>query len=155
MRVRIIKKTLVGNVARNAAICERRKGGASLASIGREFSLGPERIRQIVELDLQRRAEAERAEVDLKRFREGAPLDVVPISVLDLSARSENALANGNNVKTLADLTSLRETDLWRTPNLGRKSVTEIKDTLASFDLSLAPGDDPLELTLLRGDKAA
>ena len=59
-----------------------------------------------------------------------------PIDALNLKTRSINCL-KGENVATIGELVQQTEESLFRTPNLGRKSLTEIKEELASRSLSL------------------
>ena len=58
------------------------------------------------------------------------------IDALNLKTRSINCL-KGENVATVGELVQQTEESLFRTPNLGRKSLTEIKEELASRGLSL------------------
>lgn len=58
------------------------------------------------------------------------------IDELDLSVRSSNCL-KAENVYRVGDLIQLTETELLRTPNLGRKSLNEIKEVLATMGLTL------------------
>lgn len=53
---------------------------------------------------------------------------------LGLSTRSRNCLKN-NNINTLGDLIEWTETEIIRTPNFGRVSLTEIKERLAEIGL--------------------
>lgn len=67
------------------------------------------------------------------------------IDALNLKTRSINCL-KGENVATIGELVQQTEEGLFRTPNLGRKSLTEIKEELASRGLSLGmtiPGWKP------------
>jgi DNA-directed RNA polymerase subunit alpha len=50
--------------------------------------------------------------------------------------RSSNCL-KAENIYLVGDLIQHTETELLRTPNLGRKSLTEIKDALAALGLTL------------------
>ncbi len=59
-----------------------------------------------------------------------------PIDHLDLSVRSMNCLKS-DNVFYVGDLVQRTEQEMLRTPNFGRKSLTEIKEVLASMDLAL------------------
>ena len=56
------------------------------------------------------------------------------IEELTLSVRAQNAL-KAEGVETVGDLVIKQETDLMKTPNLGRKSLQEIKDALIVHDL--------------------
>ena len=58
------------------------------------------------------------------------------IDALNLKTRSINCL-KGENIVSIGELVQQTEESLFRTPNLGRKSLTEIKEELASRDLSL------------------
>lgn len=58
------------------------------------------------------------------------------IDALNLKTRSINCL-KGENVATIGELVQQTEETLFRTPNLGRKSLTEIKEELASRGLAL------------------
>lgn len=55
---------------------------------------------------------------------------------LELTVRSANCL-KAENIHYIGDLIQRTEVELLKTPNLGRKSLTEIKDMLALKDLSL------------------
>ncbi len=59
-----------------------------------------------------------------------------PIDHLDLSVRSMNCLKS-DNVFYVGDLVQRTEQEMLRTPNFGRKSLTEIKVVLESMGLSL------------------
>ena len=58
------------------------------------------------------------------------------IDDLDLTVRSANCL-KAENIYYVGDLIQRSEMELLKTPNLGKKSLTEIKDVLASKGLSL------------------
>ncbi len=58
-----------------------------------------------------------------------------PISILELSVRSENAL-RVNNIKTIADLVQMDEAEVAGLSNLGKVSAKEIKKRLADFGLT-------------------
>ncbi len=55
---------------------------------------------------------------------------------LDLTVRSQNCLKN-ENIVYVGDLVQKSEQDMLRTPNFGRKSLNEIKETLSRMNLSL------------------
>ena len=55
---------------------------------------------------------------------------------LELTVRSANCL-KAENIYYIGDLVQKSENELLKTPNLGKKSLTEIKDVLASRSLSL------------------
>jgi len=59
-----------------------------------------------------------------------------PIDHLDLSVRSMNCLKS-DNIFRVGDLVQRTEQEMLRTPNFGRKSLTEIKEVLENMGLSL------------------
>ncbi|MFN3228546.1 MAG: DNA-directed RNA polymerase subunit alpha [Asticcacaulis sp.] len=58
------------------------------------------------------------------------------VDELELSVRSANCLKN-DNIVYIGDLIQKTESEMLRTPNFGRKSLNEIKEVLASMNLSL------------------
>ena len=64
------------------------------------------------------------------------PILLKSIDELELSMRSTNCL-KAENISYIGDLITRSESDLFRTPNLGRKSLTEIKDRLKERELFL------------------
>lgn len=64
------------------------------------------------------------------------PLLLRPIDDLELTVRSTNCL-KAENIHQIGDLVQKTEVELLKTPNLGKKSLTEIKDVLAAKGLSL------------------
>ncbi len=83
--------------------------------------------------------------VDLKGKEEALPepkmLDIDPILMrpvddLELTVRSANCL-KAENIYYIGDLIQRTEVELLKTPNLGKKSLTEIKEVLAASGLSL------------------
>ena len=65
-----------------------------------------------------------------------APELMRPVDDLELTVRSANCL-KAENIYYIGDLIQRSETELLKTPNLGRKSLNEIKEVLASRGLSL------------------
>lgn len=59
-----------------------------------------------------------------------------PVDELELGVRSINCL-KAENIHFIGDLVQKGETELLKTPNLGRKSLSEIKDALAQRGLTL------------------
>ncbi len=59
-----------------------------------------------------------------------------PLDELELTVRSANCL-KAEHIHYIGDLVQKTEGDLLKTPNLGKKSLTEIKDVLAERDLEL------------------
>lgn len=64
------------------------------------------------------------------------PILVRPVDDLELTVRSANCL-KAEAVHYIGDLVQRTEVELLKTPNLGKKSLTEIKDVLAARGLSL------------------
>ena len=82
------------------------------------------------------------------------PIMLRPVDELELTVRSANCL-KAENANYIGDLVQKTEVELLRTPNLGKKSLNEIKAVLNSHGLSLGmeldnwppkelmPDDDP------------
>jgi len=64
------------------------------------------------------------------------PVLLRPIDDLELTVRSANCL-KAESIYYIGDLVQRTEVELLKTPNLGKKSLTEIKDVLGSRGLSL------------------
>ena len=64
------------------------------------------------------------------------PILLRPVDDLELTVRSANCL-KAESIYYVGDLIQRTEVELLKTPNLGKKSLTEIKDVLASNGLSL------------------
>ncbi|WP_133128768.1 DNA-directed RNA polymerase subunit alpha [Legionella nagasakiensis] len=73
---------------------------------------------------------------DHKEQNQFDPILLRPVDDLELTVRSANCL-KAENIYYIGDLVQKTETELLKTPNLGKKSLTEIKDVLASRSLSL------------------
>ena len=68
-----------------------------------------------------------------------APIDPIllrPVDDLELTVRSANCL-KAESVYYIGDLIQRTENELLKTPNLGRKSLNEIKEVLAAHGLTL------------------
>jgi len=83
--------------------------------------------------------------VDLKGKRDEPslppPVDIDPVLIqpvddLELTVRSANCL-KAESIYYIGDLVQRTESELLKTPNLGKKSLTEIKDVLAKYKLAL------------------
>jgi len=83
-------------------------------------------------VDLQARSEDKpsTAESDID------PILLRPVDDLELTVRSANCL-KAESIFYIGDLIQRTEVELLKTPNLGKKSLTEIKDVLATKGLSL------------------
>ena len=64
------------------------------------------------------------------------PVLLRPVDDLELTVRSANCL-KAENIYYIGDLIQRTEVELLKTPNLGKKSLTEIKEVLAQRGLSL------------------
>jgi DNA-directed RNA polymerase subunit alpha len=64
------------------------------------------------------------------------PILLRPVDDLELTVRSANCL-KAESIYYIGDLIQRTEVELLKTPNLGKKSLTEIKDVLATRGLSL------------------
>jgi DNA-directed RNA polymerase subunit alpha len=82
------------------------------------------------------RTNAARESVKVDEAPEFDPILLRPVDDLDLTIRSANCL-KAERIFYLGDLVQCTEVALLKTPNLGKKSLTEIKDVLASRGLSL------------------
>jgi DNA-directed RNA polymerase subunit alpha len=85
------------------------------------------------------------------------PLLLRPVDDLELTVRSANCL-KAENIFYIGDLVQRDETELLKTPNLGKKSLTEIKDVLGQHGLALGTKLDvwpPASLTQNTGEDAA
>ncbi|AWD32771.1 DNA-directed RNA polymerase subunit alpha [Candidatus Kinetoplastibacterium sorsogonicusi] len=65
------------------------------------------------------------------------PILLRPVDDLELTVRSANCLKT-ENIHYIGDLIQKTDNELLKTPNLGRKSLNEIKEVLASRGLSLS-----------------
>ncbi|WP_343152594.1 DNA-directed RNA polymerase subunit alpha [Buchnera aphidicola] len=90
-------------------------------------------------------AEQLEAFIDLKNVHEAEvkeekpdfdPVLLRPVDDLELTVRSANCL-KAEKIHYIGDLVQKTEVELLKTPNLGKKSLTEIKDVLASRHFSL------------------
>jgi len=79
------------------------------------------------------------------------PILLRPVDDLELTVRSANCL-KAENIYYIGDLIRRTEVELLKTPNLGKKSLTEIKDVLASRGLSLGMRLENWPPISLRGD---
>jgi DNA-directed RNA polymerase subunit alpha len=108
-------------------------------------SIGPEeaaRLRKILVEQLAVFAQLEGVELsafDAPAQRSSQQFDPIllrPVDELELTVRSANCL-KAENIYYIGDLIQRTENELLKTPNLGRKSLNEIKEVLASRGLTL------------------
>lgn len=83
-------------------------------------------------VDLQGETES----VEEEQEEEVDPMLLRPVDDLELTVRSANCL-KAESIYYIGDLVQRTEVELLKTPNLGKKSLTEIKDVLASRGLHL------------------
>jgi DNA-directed RNA polymerase subunit alpha len=89
-----------------------------------------QQLSAFVDLDAIAEQEAKKDQSDFD------PLLLRSIEELELTVRSTNCL-KAESIFLIGDLIHRSEFDLLKTPNLGKKSLNEIKDVLASKNLSL------------------
>jgi len=99
-------------------------------SIRRAATILQEQLGNFVELKGGEVVEAEAKEDEID------PILLRPVDDLELTVRSANCL-KAESIYYIGDLIQRTEVELLKTPNLGKKSLTEIKDVLASRGLSL------------------
>jgi len=80
--------------------------------------------------------ESELTEVEVQQAPVIDPLLLRTVDDLELTVRSANCL-KAENIHYIGDLVQRNESDLLKAPNLGRKSLNEIKDILSAKGLSL------------------
>ena len=76
------------------------------------------------------------AQIEMPKAPQVDPILLRPVDDLELTVRSANCL-KAENIYYIGDLIQRTETELLKTPNLGRKSLNEIKEVLASRGLTL------------------
>jgi DNA-directed RNA polymerase subunit alpha len=101
-------------------------------------------------VDLESEGEPEAVE----KHDEIDPILLRPVDDLELTVRSANCL-KAENIYYIGDLIQRTEVELLKTPNLGKKSLTEIKDVLASRGLSLGMRLENWPPAGLRDDRVA
>jgi len=89
-----------------------------------------QQLAAFVDLKDEKQIEPEKEEPEVD------PVLLRPVDDLELTVRSANCLKT-ENIHYIGDLIQRTEVELLKTPNLGKKSLTEIKDVLASRGLSL------------------
>ena len=99
-------------------------------AIRRAATILQQQMAVFVDLEGETAAEPEEKEVEID------PILLRPVDDLELTVRSANCL-KAESIYYIGDLIQRTEVELLKTPNLGKKSLTEIKDVLASRGLSL------------------
>jgi DNA-directed RNA polymerase subunit alpha len=96
--------------------------------------------------------EAEQTPKTKKKEAEIDPLLLRSVDDLELTVRSANCL-KAENIFYIGDLIQRSEVELLKTPNLGKKSLTEIKEVLHSRGLSLGMRIEGWPPKMLQNDK--
>ena len=126
----------------NARVENRTDLDKLILEVETNGTIDPEEIVRLAATILQRQLmafaelgfETEEPEED-----EAPPVDPImlrPVDELEFPVRSANCL-KVEKIHYIGDLVTRKESDLLRTPNLGRKSLNEIKEVLAARGLSL------------------
>jgi len=113
--------------------------------IRRSATILQQQLIAFVDLEADTEPEVEEDEDDVD------PILLRPVDDLELTVRSANCL-KAENLYYIGDLIQRTEVDLLKTPNLGKKSLTEIKDVLASKGLSLGMRLENWPPTSLKND---
>lgn len=99
-------------------------------AIRRAATILQQQLAVFVDLEGEKESEPEQKQEEID------PVLLRPVDDLELTVRSANCL-KAENIYYIGDLIQRTEVELLKTPNLGKKSLTEIKDILASRGLSL------------------
>ncbi len=99
-------------------------------AIRRAATILQQQMSVFVDLESEKESEPEEVEDEVD------PILLRPVDDLELTVRSANCL-KAENIYYIGDLVQRTEVELLKTPNLGKKSLTEIKDVLASRGLAL------------------
>lgn len=100
------------------------------AAIRRAATILQEQLAVFVEL---KRPDEQQAANEISDIN---PILLKPVDELELTVRAANCL-KAENIYYIGDLVRKSENELLKTPNLGKKSLGEIKDVLATHSLSL------------------
>lgn len=114
-------------------------------AIRRAATILQQQVSVFVDLQSENEPEVEEHEDEID------PILLRPVDDLELTVRSANCL-KAENIYYIGDLIRRTEVELLKTPNLGKKSLTEIKDVLASRGLSLGMRLENWPPSSLRGD---
>ncbi len=114
-------------------------------AIRRAATILQQQLAVFVDLEGEKAVEVEQRSDDVD------PILLRPVDDLELTVRSANCL-KAENIYYIGDLVQRTEVELLKTPNLGKKSLTEIKDVLASRGLSLGLRLDNWPPASLKGE---
>ena len=132
----------VSYTVENARVEQRTNLDRFIVDIDTDGTLDAEEVLRISATILQHQlssfAELGKLEEVIEEKEEAKidPIMLRPVDELELTVRSANCL-KAENIQYIGDLVTRMESDLLRTPNLGKKSLNEIKEVLASRGLSL------------------
>jgi DNA-directed RNA polymerase subunit alpha len=114
-------------------------------AIRRAATILQQQLAAFVNLESEAEKEAEEEEEEFD------PMLLRPVDDLELTVRSANCL-KAENIYYIGDLVQCTEVELLKTPNLGKKSLTEIKDVLQSRGLHLGMRLDTWPPAVLKND---
>ena len=117
-------------------------------AIRRSATILQEQLAAFVDLEADKEQEVEEEEEQID------PILLRPVDDLELTVRSANCL-KAENIYYIGDLIQRSEVELLKTPNLGKKSLNEIKDVLEARGLSLGMRLDNWPPASLKDDKAS
>ncbi len=126
----------------NARVENRTDLDKLIIDIQTNGTINPEEAIRLSATILQRQLSAfvdlkyEESRTNRKNQTHYDPILLRPVDDLELTVRSANCL-KAENIYFIGDLVQKPESELLKTPNLGKKSLTEIKDVLAAHSLSL------------------
>ena len=117
-------------------------------AIRRSATILQEQLGAFVDLETDKEQEVEEVEDQID------PILLRPVDDLELTVRSANCL-KAENIYYIGDLIQRTEVELLKTPNLGKKSLNEIKDVLEARGLALGTRLDSWPPASLKDDKAS
>lgn len=126
----------------NARVEQRTDLDKLVINLETNGTLNPEeavrRAATILQMQLASFVDLETTEIAAEEKRSVTidPVLLQSIDDLELTVRSANCL-KAENIYYVGDLVQREESDLLKTPNLGKKSLNEIKDVLVQHNLSL------------------
>jgi len=132
----------VAYIVENARVEQRTDLDKLVLDIETDGTLDPEeairRAANILQHQLSAFVDLQTTEASKEAYEEIKvdPVLLQSVDDLELTVRSANCL-KAENIYYIGDLVQRSENELLKTPNLGKKSLNEIKDVLASRGLSL------------------
>lgn len=126
----------------NARVAQKTDLDKLVLEVKTDGSIAPEDALRTATTKIQREMSGivdEEALVESMGTEEESKIDpflLKPVEELDLTVRSANCLKS-ENIYYIGELVQRTESDLMKTPNFGKKSLTEIKGKLTSYGYSL------------------